>query len=147
MDLLIGVVIGLLVGWLVEWLIDWRFWQLKNEALREALGEAENQIAVLRKARQQDSQVRQELARVKSQLASRQPPNINLLQQKLARAEAQIEALQEARQHDKHLRDRFAKGEAQTRRFPSGRKPARDQESVSDWHEAEVTVWEESEYD
>lgn len=133
MDLLIALVIGLLVGWLIEWFIDWRFWQAKNEVLRDALAEAEHQLTALREARQQDRQVRQELARLKSQLASGQPPNLNLLQQKLARAEAQIEALQEARQHDQHLRDRS----------PNVRKPVRGQQSVSDWHEAEVTVWGE----
>ena len=145
MDLLIGLVIGLWVGWLIEWFIDWRFWQPKNKQLRHALGEAENQMAVLREARQQDRQVRQELAFVKNQLAVRQPPNVNLLQQKLARAEAQIEALQEARQHDKHLRDRLAKTNVPVSRegLPSGRKLTRDQESVSNWHEASVTVWEE----
>lgn len=144
MDLLIGLIIGLLIGWLVEWLIDWRFWQPRNEQLRDALAEAQAQMATLKEARQQDRLVRQELAKVKSELASYQSPNVNLLQQRLARANAQIEALQEARLHDKHLRDRLAKNDAPTRELSSRGQPTRGRQSVSDWHDASVTEWEES---
>ncbi len=139
MDLLIGLIIGLLIGWLVQWLIDWRFWQPRNEQLRDALAEAQAQLAALKEARQQDRLVRQELAKVKSELASYQSPNVNLLQQRLTRANAQIEALQEAR-----LRDRLAKNDAPTRELSSRGQPTRGRQSVSDWHDAEVTEGEGS---
>ena len=141
----IALIVGLLAGWLIEWLIDWRFWQPRNEQLRDALAEAEAQIAALKEARQQDRQMRQELARLKSQQALESRSNQEPSSEGMAAMEPRSYEWSELDQSETELTDPFTTFSRHDQRSRANIQPTtRRQQAIHTrrWPEdGEVIMW------
>lgn len=142
MDLLIGLIIGLLVGWLIEWLIDWRFWQPRNEQLRDALAEAEAQITTLKEARQRDRQMRQELAKPGNQLTDTQSKRRDPHPQRTAQSRAALDDEPEMYQPDTDSPNRLTRTWQNKPQNRPNREPS--QQPVRYRADDDVMVWGEN---